>query len=181
MMYLFLAPGFEETEALATLDVLRRAELEVYTVGVGGKVITGSHKIPVTADVMDSEIAPSDDVEGIILPGGMPGTLNLENARTVQAFLDYAWENHKIIAAICAAPSILGHKGFLRGKRAVCFPGYESQLEGAKVLDTPVCVDDTIITARGAGVSLEFGFEIVRYFKGIDLARHIRASMQCVQ
>lgn len=181
MLYLFLAEGFEETEALATLDVLRRAELEVYTVGVGAKVITGSHGIPVTADVMDCEIMPDESCEGVILPGGMPGTLNLEKSESVQRFVDYAAANNKLLCAICAAPSILGHKGLLDGKRAVCFPGYEEQLGGATVLSLPVCVDGNIITAKGAGVSMQFGFEIVRFFKGTELARHIEAAMQCSQ
>lgn len=179
MLYLFLAPGFEEIEALATLDILRRAELEVYTVGVGAKTVTGAHGIPVVADVMDAEIVPDENVEAVILPGGMPGTLNLEKSSGVQEFIDYAYTNGKLVAAICAAPSILGHKGMLNGRRAVCFPGYEEQLEGAKVLDTPVCVEDNIITAKGAGVSVDFALEIVRYFKGTGLARHIRAAMQC--
>ena len=180
MLYLFLADGFEEIEALATLDVLRRAELEVYTVGVGGKVITGAHRISVTADVMESEISPDPEMEGIILPGGMPGTLNLEKSARVQGFIDYAAENNKLLAAICAAPSILGHKGLLEGKRAVCFPGVEGELAGAKVLDTPVCVEENIITARGAGVALDFGLEIVRHFQGIEAARRLRGAMQCV-
>lgn len=179
MIYMFLAEGFEETEALATLDVIRRAELEIATVGIGRKIVTGSHGIPVTADVMDCEVIPDENCEGVILPGGMPGTLNLEKSETVQSFLDYAGKHSLLICAICAAPSILGHKGLLEGKNATCFPGYEEQLTGAKVLDKPVCVDDNIITAKGAGVSLNFGFEIVRHFRGIELARHIEASMQC--
>lgn len=180
MMYLFLAGGFEEIEALSTLDVLRRAELEVYTVGVGGKVITGAHQIPVTADVMESEIAPDPQMEGVILPGGMPGTLNLEGSARVQECIDYAVENGRLIAAICAAPSILGHKRLLEGRRAVCFPGFEGELAGARVLDTPVCVDGNIITAKGAGVALDFGLEIVRHFQGIEAARRLRGAMQCV-
>lgn len=179
MIYMFLAEGFEETEALATLDVLRRAELEVATVGIGRNIVTGAHGIPVTADVMDCEVIPDENCDAVILPGGMPGTLNLEKSAVVQQFIDYAADNSKLLCAICAAPSILGHKGLLEGKRAVCFPGYEEQLVGANVLDLPVCVDGSIITAKGAGVSLKFGFEIVRYFKGTDLARHIEAAMQC--
>lgn len=179
MIYMFLAEGFEETEALATLDVLRRAELEVATVGIGRNIVTGAHGIPVTADVMDCEVIPDENCDAVILPGGMPGTLNLEKSAVVQQFIDYAADNSKLLCAICAAPSILGHKGLLEGKRAVCFPGYEEQLVGANVLDLPVCVDGNIITAKGAGVSLKFGFEIVRYFKGTDLARHIEAAMQC--
>ena len=134
MYYLFLAQGFEETEAMAPLDIMRRADIEVYTVGVGAKVITGAHNIPVVADVIDCEVAPDKDCEGIILPGGMPGTLNLEKAASVQKFIDYCAKNNKLIGAICAAPSILGHRGLLDGKNAVCFPGFEEQLGDAKVL-----------------------------------------------
>lgn len=109
MYYVFLAEGFEEVEALAPIDILRRAEIEVYTVGVGAKVITGAHNVPVVADVIDCEVGPDTDCEGIILPGGMPGTLNLEKSASVQKFIDYCSENGKLIAAICAAPSVLGH------------------------------------------------------------------------
>ena len=106
MYYVFLAQGFEQLEALAPVDIMRRAEIEVYTVGVGGKVVTSSHNTPVVADVMDSEICPDRDCEGIILPGGMPGTLNLENSDVVQKAIDYCVKNDKYIATICAAPSI---------------------------------------------------------------------------
>ena len=181
MIYLFLAAGFEEIEALATLDVLRRAELDVYTVGIASKTVTGSHGIPVVCDVMDCEIMPSDEVTGIVLPGGMPGTLNLEKSDCVLQFIKHCFEQDKLIAAICAAPSILGHLGMLSGKRAVCFPGYEQELENAILLDIPVCVNDNIITARGAGVSIPFALEIVRAFKGDNLAEHLEAAMQCVK
>ncbi len=179
MYYLFLSQGFEETEALATLDVIRRAEEEIYTVGVGGKVITSCHQIPVVADVMDSEIAPDKDCDGIILPGGMPGTLNLEKSPLVQQFIDYCVENKKMIAAICAAPSILGHKGLLEGKKAVCFPGFEEQLSGAEVLDSAVVTDGNIITACGAGAALKFGLEIVKYIQGEAAAKHFWKAMLC--
>ena len=180
MIYLFLAQGFEEIEALATLDVLRRAEIEVYSVGIGAKTVTGSHGIPVVCDVMDCEIAVSDDVEGIVLPGGIPGTLNLEKSDTVLSFIEHCDNEKKTIAAICAAPSILGHLRLLEGKRAVCFPGYEQELKNAILLDIPVCVDDNIITAKGAGVSIAFALEIVKLLKGETLAAHLEAAMQCV-
>lgn len=179
MYYLFLANGFEETEAIGPLDILRRAELEVYTVGVGGKVIMGAHNVPVVADVIDCEIAPDKDCEGIILPGGMPGTLNLEKAESVQRFIDFCIENNRMIGAICAAPSILGHKGLLEGKKAVCFPGFEEQLQGAKVCDDAVMRDGNIITACGAGAALEFGFELVRYICGDAAAEHYKGAMLC--
>jgi len=181
MIYLFLATGFEEIEALTTVDILRRGGLEVATVGIGGKIITGSHGIPVRADVMDTEVIPDENVEAVVLPGGMPGTLNLEKSDLVQQFIDYAHDNGKIIAAICAAPSILGHKGLLKGKKAVCFPGFEEQLEGATVLYTPVCIDDNIITAQGAGVAINFGLEIVTHFKGSEKSHRLGESIQCVR
>lgn len=179
MIYLFLASGFEETEALAPLDILRRADLDVVTVGVGAKVVTGSHKIPVYCDVMDCEIYPDENCTGVILPGGMPGTLNLEKSQTVQSFIDYANKNNITISAICAAPSILGHKGLLNGKKAVCFPGYEEQLVGADVLQTAVCTDGNIITACGAGAALKFGFEIVKAYCGEEKKKHLEAAMLC--
>ncbi len=179
MYYVFLAPGFEEIEALAPVDIIRRAELEVYTVGVGGKVVTSSHQVPVVADVMDVEIAPDKDCEGIILPGGMPGTLNLEKSEKVQEFIDYCVENNLLIGAICAAPSVLGHKGLLKGKKAVCFPGFEEQLLGAEISSEAVVTDGNIITACGAGAALKFGFEIVKYIQGEAAAEHFKRAMLC--
>lgn len=179
MYYIFLANGFEETEALAPLDIMRRADIEAYTVGVGSKVVNGAHNIPVVADIIDCEIAPDSECEGIILPGGMPGTLNLEKAASVQSFLNFAAENGKLIGAICAAPSILGHKGLLDGKRAVCFPGFEEQLGNAEISSAAVMTDGNIVTACGAGAALDFGFELVKYISGEAVAKHYRKSMLC--
>ena len=124
MIYIFLAEGFEECEALAPIDILRRAGLDVKTVGIGSKIVTGSHNIPIVCDLEETELS-TENLEAVILPGGMPGTLNLENSPTVQKFLEFAAKNQLIIAAICAAPSILGHKGLLKGKKATCFTGFE--------------------------------------------------------
>ena len=179
MYYVFLANGFEQVEALAPVDIMRRAEIEVYTVGVGAKVITSSHNVPVVADVIDCEIAPDKDCEGIILPGGMPGTLNLERAATVQKFVDYCVENNLLIAAICAAPSILGHKGLLDGRKAVCFPGFEEQLGNADIQGDAVVTDGNIITGCGAGAAMKFGFEIVKYIQSEVSANHFKAAMLC--
>lgn len=162
MVYVFLANGFEEIEALTPLDCLRRCELEVLTVGVGGRVVTGSHGIKVVADIDDFEIKLDESLDMIILPGGMPGTLNLEKSEIVQGAVDYCAQNGIPIAAICAAPSILGHKGLLEGKRATCYPGFEEQLYGAEVVTDAPCVrDGSIITACGMGAALEFSCEII--------------------
>ena len=115
MVYVFLAKGFEELEALAPVDVLRRAGVQVKTVGVTGKRVSGSHGISVNCDITIDE-AVFDELDGIILPGGLPGTTNLEADETVNKFIDFAADNGKVIGAICAAPMILGHKGLLRGK-----------------------------------------------------------------
>ncbi len=179
MLYAFLAKGFEEVEAIAAIDVIRRAEIEIYTVGIGSKIVSGSHNIPVFCDLDESEAKIDDSVDGILLPGGMPGTLNLENNETVNKFIDYCVENNKLVCAICAAPSILGHKGILEGKKAVCFPGFESELKGAELSSEFVVVDGNIITAKGMGSAVDFGLNIVEYFKGKEKTAALRASLQC--
>lgn len=161
MIYVYLAEGFEETEAVAPIDLLRRAEKKVVTVGVGDNIIVSSHGVPVVADTIAQEAPLSDELEMIVLPGGMPGTLNLEKSKYVQAAIDFCMEHNIPIGAICAAPSILGHKGLLKGKKAVCYTGFEAQLEGAEIIDAPVTVDGNIITARGAGAAVKFGLALV--------------------
>lgn len=179
MIYLFLAPGFEEIEAAAPLDLLRRAKAEVRTVGVGSRRVTGSHGIEIAADLEEKELDRSD-MEMIVLPGGMPGTRNLENSPAVRESIRFCAENGKRIAAICAAPSILGHMGLLRGHRAVCFPGYEDELGADEVLFTPTCVSGNIVTARGAGVAVEFGLKLVEVLFGEEKSKEIREKIQCV-
>lgn len=179
MIYVFLAKGFEEIEALTVVDYLRRAELDVYTVGIGGKIITGSHNIPVFCDLDESEVKVSSDIECIVLPGGMPGTLNLEANKTVNQFIDFCAENDKYICAICAAPSILGHKGLLKGKKACCFPGFEDELIDAEVSKDFVCKDGRYITARGMGSAIEFSREITATLTDKNTADRIKASLQC--
>ena len=159
MIYMFLANGFEEIEALMPLDLMRRAGLPVKTVGVGGLEITGSHGITVKADMLDSDFADKTP-ECVILPGGMPGTKNLDASPVVHKALDIALENNSLICAICAAPMILGKRGILRGKKATCFPGFEEYLEGAEIGGRAVR-DGQVITGIGMGAALEFGIEIV--------------------
>jgi 4-methyl-5(b-hydroxyethyl)-thiazole monophosphate biosynthesis len=178
MVYVFLANGFEETEALAPVDMLRRAKIEVKTVGVTGTTVTSSHNIPVVADITIEQYKNDDNVDMIVLPGGMPGTLNLEADKTVQSAIDYAASNDKFIGAICAAPSILGHKGLLEGKEAACYTGFEKELKGAVIAsDKGVVTDGKIITARGAGVALQFGFELVKALKGDAAAYDVLTSV----
>ena len=178
MIYCFLAEGFEEVEALTPVDILRRCGKDVVTVGIGEEVITGAHGISVCTDITEVELVPDDEIEMIILPGGMPGTLNLEKSRTVQDAIDYCVENDKYIAAICAAPSILGHKHLLDGKKATCFPGFEDQLYGAVLTGEKVVVADKIITAKGAGAAMEFGLKLAEILCGKARADKLAASMQ---
>ena len=166
MIYVFLAQGFEEVEALATVDVLRRAGLETKTVGVTGKTVSGSHSIPVVCDCEIGEIAPDESLEAVVLPGGMPGTLNLEKSAEVNKFIDYAAANDKYVCAICAAPSILGKKGLLKGKEAICFPGFEECLIDAALSENSVVADGKFITAKACGVAIKFGKVIAEQFIG---------------
>lgn len=178
MVVVFLADGFEEIEALSVVDVLRRADINVVTVGIGGKSIRGAHDIIVYADIEDSNIKP-DKLKAVVLPGGMPGTVNLENSDIVQHFIDVAIERNLPVCAICAAPSILGHRGLLNGKKAVCYPGFEKDLTGAVISSDKVVRDGQFITAKGAGVALDFSLEILSVLLSKEHALKIAKSMQC--
>lgn len=178
MVYCFLADGFEEVEAIAPIDILRRADVDVVTVGVTGDVVSGSHGIKVTADCNINDITLDDNLEAVILPGGLPGAVNLENSDAVQKAIDFANSNKRFVCAICAAPQILGHKGLLRNKQAIAYPGFEKELEGAIISEDYVVCDDNIITAKGAGVAVEFGLEIAAQLKGRDSSEKIRAAIQ---
>lgn len=165
MIYVFLAEGFEETEAVTPIDLLKRAGFEVVTVGVTGKTVTGSHKIPFVCDITADEI-DKDGLEGVILPGGMPGTKNLAASKAVTDTVKAAFEEGRLVGAICAAPSVLGRLGILNGRKAVCYPGFESALEGAEVLEVPAVTDGNVVTARGAGAALEFSYELIKALGG---------------
>lgn len=179
MVYVFLANGFEEIEALGTIDIIRRAEIPVTTVGIGNKVIRGAHDIVVAADIIDTEFIFDNSVDMIVLPGGMPGTLFLEKSLCVNSAIEMAMESGKYIAAICAAPSILGHKGLLNGKKACCFPGFEEQLSGAEISKDGVVMDGNIITSRGAGTVFQFAGKIVEVLVNKAEADRILAAMIC--
>ena len=178
MVYVFLADGFEEVEAFTPVDYMRRAGIDVVTVGVGSLQIKGAHGITVICDKTEIDIAYDDGIQGIVLPGGMPGTLNLERSSVVQNFIDFCSKNGKMIAAICAAPSVLGHKNLLNCKKAVCFPGFENDLYGAVIEDCFSVTDGNIITAKGAGSASEFAFDIIKYLVSAEKASEIKSTVQ---
>lgn len=177
MIYVFLAEGFEEIEALTPVDCLRRAGLAVQTVGIGGSVIKGSHGIAVTADLTEDAVQLDDSLEMIILPGGMPGTLGLGSSETVLHAIRCCAETDKWIAAICAAPSILGDLGLLDGKKATCYPGFEARLKGCTVLAQPTVRDGRFITGRGPGAATDFALELITVLAGAEKARQIADGM----
>lgn len=178
MIYMFLANGFEEVEALCPLDLLRRAGLEVCTVGIGGDMVQGAHGISVSADIPDTMYRDANP-EMVILPGGMPGTKNLDASPTVDAAIRAAASHNAYLAAICAAPMVLGKRGLLQGKIAVCFPGFEDTLKGATLPQkgARVVTDGKVITAAGMGVALEFGLALVRALKGDACADELRRAV----
>lgn len=179
MIYVFLADGFEETEAIAPIDMMRRAGLDVVTVGIKNDGVKSSHGVPILCDITDMQVELDERLQLIVLPGGMPGTLNLEANPVVQSSIDYCVEHNIPIGAICAAPSILGKKGLLSGKEAICFPGFEKFLEGAKLSEKKVVTDGIFTTAAGAGMAVEFGLELVRVLKGKEESDSVRAAIQC--
>ena len=178
MVYCFLADGFEEVEAIAPIDMLRRGGIEVKTVGVTGDVIDGRHGIRVIPDINIKDISLDNSLEAVILPGGLPGATNLEESDEVQKAIDFADANGKLICAICAAPQILGHKGLLVGKQAIAYPGFEKELKGAIISEDYVVADGNFITAKGAGVATEFGLKIVATLKDEALADSIGKAIQ---
>lgn len=178
MILMFLANGFEEVEALTPLDLLRRAGERVVTVGIGGREITGSHGITVLADTDDAHL-PAEAPMMVILPGGMPGASTLDAAPVVDRALADAAARGAYLTAICAAPMILGKRGYLKDKQATCFPGFEEHLNGATVCRSKGVVrDGKIITAAGMGVALEFGLELVAALQGDEVAAKLRATVQ---
>ena len=172
MIAILLADGFEEIEALTPLDVLRRAGLDAKTVGVTSKIAVGSHGIPVVCDLLADEVN-TDEVSAVIFPGGMPGSLNLDASSFSDKIIEAVNKKGGIIAAICAAPLVLGRRGLLNGKKATCYPGFEKELKGAIYTAESVTVDANIVTGRAMGVALEFSLVLTEMIKGFDEARKI--------
>lgn len=166
----FLAEGFEEIEALTVVDICRRGGVETDMVSVtGGLQVSGSHGISVKTDKKFEEV-DFGEYDMLVLPGGMPGTKNLEAHPGLMAQVDEFYAKGKYIGAICAAPSIFGHKGILKGKRACSYPDFESHLEGAEVTSGPVEVSGNVITSRGMGTAIDFGLAILGIFCGEEKA-----------
>ena len=172
----YFATGYEEVEALSVVDVLRRGNIDVVMVGVDGKTVTSSHKVSINMDMVIEEVN-HDEIDMMVLPGGVPGVYNLEaNDLLVQALKSFK-EQGKWLAAICAGPSILGNLGLLEREQATCYPGFEEKLLGCKHLDDKVVVSNRIITGKGAGVALEFGYKILENLKGKEIVDELRKAM----
>jgi 4-methyl-5(b-hydroxyethyl)-thiazole monophosphate biosynthesis len=172
----FLAEGMEEIEALTVVDICRRAQIDTKTVSVTeDRVVTSSHAVKVEADMILSEV-DVETLDMIVLPGGMPGTTNLEESAKVIDAIVQAMVNNTLIGAICAAPSILGICGCLKGRKATCFPGFEEYLDGANILDERVVRDGNIITAKGMGCATEFALCIIQALAGKEKADEIAIS-----
>ncbi len=169
----FFAQGFEEIEALTVVDGCRRAGIEVLMTGVdNGKTCAGSHGIEVTMDTSLDEIN-FNELDMIVLPGGMPGTLNLEKSDLLMKQVDDFYSRGKWVAAICAAPSIFGHRNILAGKKACCYPGFEAELKEAIVTTMPVECDANVITSRGMGCAIDFTLKIIEVLVGKEKADEI--------
>ena len=174
---IFFATGFEEIEALTVVDILRRADITAEMVSVTGeREVTGSHGISVKMDKLLEEV-DFDKTDMIVLPGGMPGTVNLEACKPLMDRVDEFYQKDKYIAAICAAPSIFGHKGILKGRKACSNPNFESHLEGADVKQEPAIVDGHIITSRGMGTAIPFGLAILEQLAGKEAVVQMRQKI----
>lgn len=177
MVYVFIADGFEEVEAIATIDMLRRCGVDTVSVGVGSQMIIGAHNMGLVCDVEDKFVQANNSIDAVVLPGGIPGTPNLEKSEKVQSFIDYAYQNDRFICAICAAPSILAKKGILKGKKATSYPDYAEML-GCEYTGDVVTQDGKIITAKGAGAAIDFGLKIAEQFVGKEKADAVGGSLQ---
>lgn len=170
-----LAEGFEEIEAVTIIDVLRRAELDVEVLGVGGREVKGAHRLSVRAD---RELGQQRELyEMVVLPGGLPGAHHLRDHAGVQALIDQHYKAGKWLAAICAAPIALGKAGVLQGKKATCYPGFEAELTGAKHVLELVVQDGQVITSRGPGTAIEFALYLVEILRDRQAADELRKGM----
>ena len=176
MVYMLLGTGFEETEAVAPLDLLRRAGVEVLTVGVDGKRIRGSHGILIDADITMDQLDLTN-LEMIILPGGLGGVATARASRKALEALKFAWENDRFVAAICAGPTVLADLGITEGKNATCYPGCEGGMGNAKVAPAATVRDGKLITGASAGCAVKFGLELVKALKGGEMAETIEKQI----
>jgi 4-methyl-5(b-hydroxyethyl)-thiazole monophosphate biosynthesis len=177
MVYMLLGTGFEETEAIAPLDLMRRAGIEVMTVGVNGKTVYGGHNIGIEADILIDELNVSD-LEMIILPGGLGGVASVRANNDAMNALSWAWKNDKFVAAICAGPTVLADLGITDNKNATCYPGCESGMGKANIIENAPCVrDGKLITGTSAGCAVAFGLMLVEVLKGSETAKTIAGQI----
>ena len=173
MVYVFLGTGFEETEAIAPIDLMRRAGLEVVTVGIQGKTIAGGHGIPFVADITLEEMDLTR-MDMLMLPGGLGGVASIRASREAMEAVRFAYENNKFTAAICAGPTVLADLGIVNGKQATCYPGCKDGMADARMIpDVPCVTDGKLITGTSAGCAIPFGLKLVEALKGQDEARRI--------
>ena len=177
MTIVFLAEGFEEIEAVTPVDILRRGGVDVKTCSItpGERTVTGAHGVPFVADLAPEDLPQSLDC--VILPGGMPGTLNLKESDLVRERLIRTKATGGVVAAICAAPTVLSAHGLLRGEAATCYPGMEGELDCARFSREDVVISGRVITSRGAGTAAAFGFALLAMFRGREEADRIRSAM----
>lgn len=174
----FLSNGFEDIEALAPVDILRRGGMEVKTVSItGDNFVETSHGITMKTDLKFEDITDFDSVDAMVLPGGLPGATNLNKHRGLREVLLSHYKQGKCVAAICAAPLVFGSIGILNGKRATCYPGFEKRLTGATYTGEPVTVDGNIITGKGPGASFEFGYTILGRFIDDEAVAELQRQM----
>ena len=171
-----LADGFEEIEAVVVIDVLRRAEIDVVTVGTRGTQVTGSHGVPIEAD-STLETCADTTWDAVVLPGGLPGATNLRDDEQVRELLRRQHESGRTVAAICAAPIALGRAGVLEGRRATCYPGFEDQMIGASRSTDRVVADENIVTSRGPGTAFDFALMLVARLVDEETAEALRDGM----
>ena len=177
MVYMLLGTGFEETEAIAPLDLLRRAGVEILTVGINGKTVSGSHKIKVEADITIGEMDLTD-VEMVIIPGGLGGVASLRASEAALDALKFAWENGKYVAAICAGPTVLADLGITDGKTCTCYPGCEDGMGGANMAANASAIQDgRLITGTSAGCAIPFGLKLIEALKGPEAAETVRRQI----
>lgn len=178
MVYAFLAEGFEETEAIAVIDIIKRGGIDLCTVSIkDDKIVKGSHGVSIEADMSISQI-DFEKADMLFLPGGMPGTLNLADCNMLTEQIKKFASTGKKLAAICAAPSVLGQLGVLEGKKAICYPGFEGKLTGAQITNEKVVKDGNVFTSKGMGTAIDLGLEIVAEYKGRGKADEVAESIQ---
>jgi len=176
MVYVLLGNGFEEVEALAPVDILRRGGVEVRTCGIGGKTVTGGHGITVTADMTVEEICLKG-MDMIVLPGGLGGVQAIRESESAMNAIKTAWEGGRYVAAICAAPTVLADLHIPDGKKATCYPGMENEMGHALMENASVTVDGKLICGQAAGSAMEFGFMLLKLLKGEEVANAVKKAM----